>query len=220
MHLFMAREAVDKHLQISGLMIDPKVPMSKKMAALPRIGAFYARWYLGLWFRGIFAPRYREFGPLSKHLRFVERSSRKLARQIFHYMLVFRAAAERKQVFLFRVVDIANELFAMSASVSRAAAMERSGHPEAAQAVRLTDHFCLQACERVEGLFDALWHNHDAQAYRMGRAVLAGEHGWLETGVIGLGVTVEQLTPKPPPQGEIAPPWAPEALAKKDVGIA
>jgi alkylation response protein AidB-like acyl-CoA dehydrogenase len=219
MHLFMAREAVDKHLQIAGSMIDPKVPVGKKIAALPKIGAFYATWYLGLWFRGVFAPRYGNFGRLAKHLRFVERSSRKLARQIFHSMLVFRAAAERKQAFLFRIVDIANELFAMAASISRAVALEKAGRPEAAQAIRLADHFCVATRDRVEGLFDALWHNHDNEAYRTGRAVLAGEHAWLESGVIGLGVTVEQLTPKPPPKGEIAPAIAPE-LMKKDVGVA
>jgi alkylation response protein AidB-like acyl-CoA dehydrogenase len=216
MHLFMAREAVDKHLQVAGSMIDPKVPVARKVAALPRIGAFYAKWYLGLWLRGLFPPRYREFGALAGHLRFVERSSRKLAREIFHSMLVFRAAAERKQAFLFRVVDVANELFAMAASVSRAAALEKAGRPEAAQAVKLADAACRRSRRRVELLFHSLWHNDDAAAYRTGREVLAGDHAWIEKGVIGLDLTVEDLTPKAPPRrvGE-----APRPAANQEVGV-
>jgi alkylation response protein AidB-like acyl-CoA dehydrogenase len=198
MHLFMAREAVDKHLQIAGSMIDPKVPASKKLAALPKIGAFYVVWYLGLWLRGLFAPRYGEFGRLATHLRYVERKGRKLAREIFHSMLVFRAAAERRQAFLFRLVDIANELFAMSASIARAQALVKAGKPEAAQAVALCENLCVQEREKVDALFHGLWHNHDTLAYRTGRAVLEGEHAWLEQGGIALGVTVEELTPRLP----------------------
>jgi len=201
MHLFMAREAVDKHLQISGALIDPKVPLGKKLASLPRIGAFYVVWYLGLWLRGAYAPRFAGFGSLARHLRFVERKSRKLAREIFHSMIVFRAAAERKQAFLFRLVDIANELFAMSASISRAQALARAGRPEAAHAAALAESFCTQAREKVDQLFHALWHNHDELAYRTGRAILAGDHAWLEKGGIGLDLTVEELTPRLPPAG-------------------
>jgi alkylation response protein AidB-like acyl-CoA dehydrogenase len=208
MHLFMAREAVDKHLQIAGALIDPKVPVSKKAAALPRMGAFYATWYPGLWLRGLFAPRYGEFGPLAKHLRFIERSSRKLAREIFHSMVVFQAGAERRQVFLFRLVDIANELFAMAASVSRAEALRRAGKAEAAQAARLADHFCLTTRRKVRGLFRSLWRNDDVATYAMGRAVLKGDHAWLEEGGIPLGLSVDDLRPRLPDQAQLPPPGA------------
>jgi alkylation response protein AidB-like acyl-CoA dehydrogenase len=198
MHLFMAREAVDRHLQVAGGLIDPKVPAARKLALLPKVAAFYATWYPGLWLRGLWAPRYREFGRLARHLRFVERSSRKLAREIFHGMVRFGAAAERRQAFLFRLVDIANELFAMSASAARADALRRAGRKEAAQSARLADHFCTTASRKVRGLFAALWHNDDAQAYAVGREVLAGQHAWLETEIVGLGLTVEDLRPPPP----------------------
>jgi alkylation response protein AidB-like acyl-CoA dehydrogenase len=208
MHLFMAREAVDKHLAIAGALIDPKVSMRRKLAMLPKVALFYGTWYPGLWLRGIFASRYRQFGKLAPHLRFVERSSRKLAREIFHSMLVFRAGAERKQAFLFRLVDIANELFAMAASVSRAAMLNKAGRSEAAQAGRLAHHFSLTARRKVRSLFKALWRNDDATSYRLGREVLDGEHEWLEQGGIGLGLTVEDLRPKLPPRGELGVPRA------------
>jgi len=198
MHLFMAREAVDRHLQVAGALIAPGVPLRKKLAALPGIVRFYATWYLGLWLRGLLAPRHGGLGALSRHLRFVERSSRKLAREIFHSMVVFGAGAERRQAFLFRLVDIANELFAMAASVSRADALRRAGRAEAAQAARLAGHFCRQSRRKVRALFGALWSNDDPAATRTGRAVLAGEHAWLEQGGMGLGLTVEDLRPDLP----------------------
>jgi alkylation response protein AidB-like acyl-CoA dehydrogenase len=220
MHLFMAREAVDKHLQIAGALIDPKVPVGKKLATLPKVGIFYATWYLGLWFRGVAAPRYGGFGRLSRHLRFVERSSRKLAREIFHSMVVFRAGAERKQAFLFRLVDIANELLAMSASVARADALRRSGRPEAAQAARLAEHFCVANRRKVRGLFRALWRNDDGAAYAVGREVLAGQHEWLEKGGMPLGITVEDLRPKLPPRSEPPPEKERPVPAASKVGVA
>jgi len=223
MHLFMAREAVDKHLEVAGEVIDPKLPPGKKLAALPKIAAFYVPWYLGLWLRGLLPPRYGEFGKLAKHLRFVERASRKLAREIFHSMVVYQAATERKQAFLFRLVDIANELFAMGATVSRAQALHAAGKPEAAQATKLADQFCLQSRRHVRKLFGALWDNDDAKTYATGRAVLAGEHAWLERGGVPLEFTVEDLKPRlpgavptPPPRvepmTEPRPPIAPPAV--------
>lgn len=200
MHLFMAREAVDDHLKTSGLLIDPKVPTGRKVAALPRIAWYYATWYLGLWLRGLGVGRFGGFGRLGRHLRFVERSSRKLAREIFHGMVAFGPKLEKRQGFLFRAVDVANELFAMSAGVSRAAALARAGRPEAARAEELADRFCDASTRKVKGLFRALWDNSDAADYALGLSVLAGQEAWLEKGAMGLGLTAEDLKPRLPPE--------------------
>src|SRR6185295_14257347 len=134
MHLFMAREAVDKHLQVAGAMIDPKKGTSEKIAAMPKMLSYYAVWYPPLWLKGLTAwTRFGDWGPLATHLRFIERSARRLARASFHGMAIYQAKMERKQGFLFRCVDIVMELFAMSASVSYARAMRETGSADAPQ---------------------------------------------------------------------------------------
>jgi alkylation response protein AidB-like acyl-CoA dehydrogenase len=209
MHLFMAREMVDKHLQVAGAMIDPDKPVSAKLAALPRMGAFYAGWYPTRWLGWGRWPRYSDFGPLATHLRFVERSARKLARASFHGMLRYQAKLQNKQAFLFRLVDVANELFAMAATVARARALAEQQRPEAAEARRLADLFCRISRRRVRRLFDGLWDNDDVQLYRTGVDVLDGRHEWLERGILGLGKA------EAPRGAEVA-----EAEPKKDaVGV-
>jgi len=186
MHLLMAREAVDKHLQVAGAMIDPKAGLGTKLAALPKIAAFYAAWYPGRWFtvKGYFG--YGEYGPLAKHVRYVHRTSMKLARQAFHGMLRYQAGLERKQAFLFRWVDIALELFAMTASISKANTMRTAGHPHADEAVALTDLLCRNGRMEIDRLFRELWKNHDDANSDLAKEVLAGKQHWLEAGIITL----------------------------------
>jgi hypothetical protein len=186
MHLFMAREMVDKHLQVAGALIAPDKPMSAKLAAVPKMAAFYAWWYPTRWLGWSFWPKYSSFGPLAPHLRFVERSSRRLARASFHGMLVHQAKLQNKQAFLFRLVDIANETFAMAATVSRAKALDDRKGPEGAQALRMADVFCRSARRRVKALFRELWNNDDALRYQHGVGVLSGADQWLEAGIIDL----------------------------------
>ncbi len=186
MHLFMAREAVDKHLQVAGDLIDPRKSIGQKLGALMRSAAFYVGWYPTRWLGWGRWPRYAEFGDLAKHLRFVNRSTRRLARQVFHGMVAHGPKLQHRQGFLFRIVDIANELFAMASSVARAQAMAARNDPEAAKGHELADAFCRMSTRTVKRLFHELWHNDDARRYKLGVQVMEGEHSWLEEGGLGM----------------------------------
>ena len=188
MHLFMAREAVDRHLQVAGAIIDPEKPLGAKLAALPTIAAFYAWWYPSRWLGWGRWPRYSAFGALATHLRFVERSCRKLARENFHGMAVYQGRLQSKQAFLFRLVDVANELFAMAASVTRAQAMADARSPQAAEATAMADIFCRSSHRKVTRLFHELWSNDDVARYRTALEVLSGKHTWVEAGTLGADV--------------------------------
>jgi hypothetical protein len=196
MHLFMAREAVHRHLQVAGVLADPKVRMAGKARALPGIASFYLKWLLGMGVRGLTSPlRFRHLGRLGRHLRFVDRASRKLARHTFLGMLFHGARLEKKQAFLFRLIDVAVELFAISAAASRAAT---GGTRGAGEASLLAERFATTSARKVKRLFRDLWRNSDRAEYELGRAILAGKHEWLEEGAIGLGLSAEDLAPRPP----------------------
>jgi len=203
MHLFMAREAVDKHLEVAGDLIDPKKDAVAKLQALPSMGAFYASWYPTRWLGWGHFPRYSEYGDLATHLRFIERNSRKLSRQIFHGMVVHGPKLQHKQGFLFRVVDIANELFAMAASCARAHAMRKARHAHADEAAELTDLFCRLSRRRIKELHRALWANDDARQYRVAQKILDGRHVWLEGGVLSVAEKAKALRPLSPVHTEL-----------------
>ena len=197
MHLFMAREAVDKHLQVAGAMIDPRKGAGERLAALPRMARFYAGWYPPLWLKGLATPfRYGDFGPLAPHLRFIERRCRKLARESFHGMAVYQAKMERKQGFLFRCVDIVMELFAMAAAVSHARALADERHPDAERAVELADLFCRNARRKVRRLFVDLWSNDDTRKNRLAASVMEGDHHLLAEGMVDLGRGPKAFEPR------------------------
>jgi alkylation response protein AidB-like acyl-CoA dehydrogenase len=189
MHLFMAREAVDKHLQVAGAMINPKSTIADKMAAMPKILGYYALWYPPLWLKGIMGwSKYTDFGPLGTHLRFIDRSARKLARSSFHGMALYQAKMERKQGFLFRCVDVVMELFAMSATIAHARSLRDAGSPEAKRAMELADLFCRQARRKVQASFTSLWSNDDASLNANCAEVMKGSDAWLLDGRLAMGL--------------------------------
>ncbi|MGY4975111.1 acyl-CoA dehydrogenase family protein [Streptomyces nigrescens] len=200
MHLLIAREAVDAHLSVAGDLIDPDKTLADKGRAAARAGGFYARWLPKLVAGPGQLPRtYQEFGRLSGHLRYVERTSRKLARSTFYAMSRWQGRMETKQGFLGRIVDIGAELFAMSAACVRAEYLrETDDHGREAQ--QLADVFCRQARIRVEELFGRLWTNTDELDRKVVSGVLDGSYAWLEEGIIdpsGDGPWIADATPGP-----------------------
>ena len=183
MRLFIAREAVDTHLKVAGDLIDLKVPLSGKLKALFRAGAFYAWWYPTRWLGWGWWPRYSEFGPLATHLRFAERKSRKLSRTLFHCMVRFGPKLEKRQMVLGRLVEIGAELLAISAACARAR-QELARDPANRGPVELADLFCRQARRRVHDRFEDVFFNDDARTYTVAQRVLKGAHAWLERGIV------------------------------------
>ncbi|TVL94392.1 acyl-CoA dehydrogenase family protein [Streptomyces sp. SAJ15] len=215
MHLLIAREAVDAHLSVAGDLIDPDKSFAEKRRAVAKAGGFYARWLPGLVTGPGQLPRaYAEFNPaghrdLSGHLRYVERSARKLARSTFYAMSRWQGRMETKQGFLGRIVDIGAELFAMSAACVRAEKLRGEGD-HGTEAYQLADVFCRQARIRADELFARLWTNTDDLDRTIVAGVMSGSYGWLEEGVLDPsddGPWIADATPGPSRKDNVHRPF-------------
>jgi alkylation response protein AidB-like acyl-CoA dehydrogenase len=181
MHLLIAREAVDRHLEAAGDVLEADLDLKTRARGAARATRFYAGWLPKLVAGKGDSPRsYSEFGDLAGHLRFAERGSRKLARSTFYGIARWQAGLEERQSFLGRIVDIGAELFAIASAVVYADTI----HMERPEARELADLFCRQARRRVDVLFHELWANDDRRAYGIAMDVLDGKHAWIEEGLL------------------------------------
>src|ERR1700758_4205676 len=89
MRLFIAREALDPHLKVGGAIFNTTLPKSERARAVLTSGKFYAGWYPRQWFStgaGRIDGLHRD---LQKHVDYAARTSKKLARGLFHAMARF-----------------------------------------------------------------------------------------------------------------------------------
>jgi alkylation response protein AidB-like acyl-CoA dehydrogenase len=181
MRLFIAREAVDHHFALAFPIVNPESTLKERLAGLRKSAPFYATWYPSRWLGALRPAVYAEFGKLGRHLRFADRATNKLGRALFHAMVRHGPKLERRQMILFRAVEIGAELYAIAAACVRAKMLARRGQMEAE---RLADVFCREARVRIRRLFASLDGRNDTAHYRLAQEVLRGEHAWLEAGII------------------------------------
>ena len=184
MRLFIAREALDPHARRILPLLSKDIGIFRKLKLTWNLVIFYAFWYPKQWFYWLVT---RDMGRVPEELRdhmwFVRRSAHRLARNLFHAMMLYRQGLEKKQRLLARIVNIGTDLFAMAASCSRAALLV-SKNPSDKSPIELADLFCRDARKRVRSHFRSMFKNDDAFAYRIAQSALQGKYRWLEEGII------------------------------------
>ena len=180
MKLFLAREALDPHIKVAGALLKPGTSTGEKIKAGLRMLWFYSRWYPMRWIKPLFTPSYSEMKELAPYFRFIDRTSNKLARSIFHAMIKHGPKLQDRQLILGRLVDIGTELFVMAATCSFARSKKEKG------ATELADFYCRQAQRRIRDLFRDIKSNDDKKGNALAKRVLEGEMKWLEEGVVPL----------------------------------
>ncbi len=116
MRLFIAREALDPHLKVGGAIFNTQLPISERAKAVFSSGKFYAGWYPKQWLPGGAGELKGLHDDLQAHVHYAARTSRRLARGLFHAMARFGPKLDREQLLLSRFVGAATELFAISAA--------------------------------------------------------------------------------------------------------
>ncbi len=184
MHLFIAREAMDPHLRRILPIIRSGAGFGEKAKKGLEAFLYYAAWYPKQWVGLSGLKNYGNSSPkIRKHLRFIERTSRRLARDLFHAMVIHQQGLEKRQQILFRFVNIGTDLFAMAAASSRAAYLLEK-NPLDKSPEELADLFCREASFRIEREFRAQGENDDKMIYKIGRNMLEGKYEWLESGIV------------------------------------
>src|ERR1041385_2471534 len=152
MRLFIAREALDPHLKVGGAIFNTTLPMSERAKAVFTSGKFYAGWYPRQWF-STGAGNIQNLHPdLQRHVDYAARTSKKLARSLFHAMARFGPKLDREQLLLSRFVGIATELFAISAACAFAQHKIAQGEPPN-EVLSVATYFCRSAKMRVDHHF-------------------------------------------------------------------
>ena len=179
MHLFIAREALDFHLQHIGALFKPGVSLGGKIMAFLKMMKTYALWYPKLWIPVLSAKKFGMDTRLNRHMRKVEQLSKKMSRTLFHKMAMYQKKMAEKQLLINRFVDIGTELFIMSAACSYAGSLQASD-PNAANAVELADYYSKEATIRIEKLFSDIRRNNDSATLKLNTRFMHGAFEWLE----------------------------------------
>jgi alkylation response protein AidB-like acyl-CoA dehydrogenase len=183
MRLFIAREALDPHLKVGGAIFNTQLPMSERVKAIFTSGKFYAGWYPRQWFSSGAGKVDNLHRHLQKHVDYSARTSKKLARGLFHAMARFGPKLDREQLLLSRFVGIATELFAISATCSFA--QYKIDHGESADEVlSVANYFCNSARARIDHYFAGARRNVDKRGYQLTQELLAGKHSSLREGIV------------------------------------
>ncbi len=183
MRLFIAREALDPHLKVGGAIFNTQLPMSERAKAVFTSGKFYAGWYPRQWFSSGAGKIDNLHRDLQKHVDYAARTSKKLARGLFHAMARFGPKLDREQLLLSRFVGIATELFAISATCSFA--QYKIDHGESPDDVlSVANYFCRSAKMRIDNYFAGTRRNVDKRGYQVTQELLAGKHSTLREGIV------------------------------------
>jgi len=182
MHLFIAREALDPHLARTKALLSSRTSPAEKLKTVFAVLGYYVPWYIKLWLPAFSSPT--DMNPkLQEHMRYVQKTNKRLARAIIHQMARYQKKLEAKQAVLNRIVDIGTELFTMATTCSYAEHLIKNEKGKD-NALDLADLYCQTARKRIETFFRDTHNNYDRKSLSVSKKLLAQEYEWLENEII------------------------------------
>lgn len=186
MRLFLAREALDPHLKVGGAVLNTQLPMKVRLAAALKSALFYAKWYPSQWLPfGNSIPSGID-PALKGHLKYVARNSKKIARKLYHAMVRFGPALEKRQPLLARYVAVGTDLFMLSASILRAdSLLKEASAEERKELLKLIDYLVSETKINIDANYKGLGTNTDIPGYKLAQDVLDEKLPWLKPDDVG-----------------------------------
>lgn len=195
---FVAREALNLHLERAREYFDKRVTGRRRLAELWRLVRFYLPWYMRQW-----RPKALPSEPACRHarvrpkLQFIERASRRLARATLYAMAWRRQALRDDQGRQNRIERIGEDLLVIAATALYAEACERTkGRPEVWD---LADEVFRQAKPCIERQIRELIINGDGPTTDVGIRALR------EVYPLSEGIIQRRLDEYRPPDRRAAP---------------
>ncbi len=181
---FVAREGLSPHLDRAQRYLGGGIGSTERFSEWLKLTRFYVPWYLSLWRRQPL-PEGGEFRhpKVDEALRYVEQTSRRLARAIFWAMVRHGERLRDDQGRQARIETIGEELLTVAASVLWAASFVRTEGD--ARVWGLVDQVVRDARLRVEPMIDELGgSNDDHLVAAIGQQASEGGYPWLSHGII------------------------------------
>ena len=178
MRLILAREALDPHLKVAGDVLNSRLPKKKRIIAGIKALGFYSKWYLKQWLP-IYSKIPKGIHPVFKSkLRYVQKTSKRLARALFHAMLVHGPKLDKQQLLLARIAEIGTELFVITSAILRA---NTKLNKDKQYMVDLANCIFESSKHKINNLFSDVKNNNDNKNYKLARGVLEKKYRQLET---------------------------------------
>jgi hypothetical protein len=181
LRIWMARESLAPYLE-EGLAI-LQGSMAKKFAAV----LYYARMSVSscLPFLHARSPAAASGNEYRRWVRFIESTTAALTRSTLFATLRHRQKLHNKQLLLQHLVNDSLWLFPMAATLWFASQPEIRTKPGVRE---LVNYFCQDMADRLyppSSLAGRIGrHKKDSEVYRLSKAVMSGEYGWLEDGIL------------------------------------
>lgn len=180
MYLIMSREAMDTHFKLVMPILQPKPGQKETKGQLVMNAAkYYSKWYPSLFMPKTMDYNVKYLNPSNQgQLRYIEKTTRRLARTLFHTMGKYKEQLEFEQCILGNFVEIGVDLFAMAASLANAEA-KLAENPGDQTPQELADLFCKNARKRIERNFQDVGKNHNSTYDKVTETLMNGEFAWM-----------------------------------------
>ena len=180
---FVAREALNPHLERGKHYLEETGCGIRRVWQGLNVASQYLPQYLDLWRRKALPSRHEIQHPkVCKHLIYVERASRRLARAILYILAIHREGLQDEQGRQNRIEAVGEDLLIIAVTTLYAESLFRTEGEE--RAWDLADEVFHTAKKRIDRIIPEIIHNNDNRTAIVGSHAFHGEYPFLNRGII------------------------------------